>query len=201
LPDILLEVEAPMPEAIPTPEVSPAGHVLLVDDEPNVLLALRRSLRGHGFEISTAAPHGGRRHRVRHAHARAVRGRCAQGLARAGADALRVLLTGFADIASTLRAVNEGEVFRYLTKPWDDALLLQVLRDGLARKSLERERDALLELTERQNAELRDLNTRLEALVEQRTLALQLNVAELRTLRDRLKADLKQTVRLLELSE
>lgn len=192
---------------IPTADTMPLSRLLLVDDEPNVLRALRRSLRGRGFEIHTAADG---------AEALALLQRIPMdaivcdmrmpGLSGAevlkasialAPNAVRVLLTGYSDIASTVKAVNEGEIFRYLAKPWDDAFLLQVLHDGLERKALEQERDALLTLTEQQNGQLRVLNGNLEAQVAQRTLELQCTVTELRRTTERLKADFSSTVRLL----
>lgn len=40
--------------AIPVADASPNGRILVIDDEPNVLKALSRSLSGRGFEVSTA---------------------------------------------------------------------------------------------------------------------------------------------------
>jgi response regulator RpfG family c-di-GMP phosphodiesterase len=181
--------------------------VLLVDDEPNVLNALRRSLRGRGFEIQTATNGDEALAFMQREPVDAIV--CdmrmpgmsgAQVLKHSldiAPDAVRVLLTGYADINSTVAAVNEGEIFRYLAKPWDDAFLLQVLRDGLARKALERERNALLVLTEQQNEELRRFNAGLEEQVAKRTVELEATVTELGRLTDRLKTDFSATVRLL----
>jgi len=52
---------------------------------------------------------------------------------------LRVMLTGYADINATMNAVNEGEIWRYLTKPWDDGALILLVRDSLQRYHLEQE--------------------------------------------------------------
>jgi len=193
--------------AIPTADTSGCSRVLLVDDEPNVLNALRRSLRGRGFEIQTATSGDEALSLMQREPVDAIV--CdmrmpgmsgAQVLKQSldiAPDAVRVLLTGYADIGSTVSAVNEGEIFRYLSKPWDDAFLLQVLRDGLARKALERERNALLVLTEQQNEQLRGFNATLEEQVAQRTLELQATVSELRRLAERLKNDFSATVRML----
>ena len=35
-------------------------------------------------------------------------------------DVVRILLTGYADITSTVAAINQGEIYRYISKPWDD---------------------------------------------------------------------------------
>ena len=44
-----------------------------------------------------------------------------------------MLLTGGASLDSALRAINEGEVYRYLTKPWDKAVLRETIRQALDR--------------------------------------------------------------------
>ena len=185
----------------------PPRRILVVDDEPHVLSALRRSLQARGFEVRLA-PDG--------TQALALLSRepvdaivCdmrmpglngAEVLRRSlqiAPEAVRVLLTGHADIASAMAAVNEAEVFRYLAKPWDDAFLWQVLRDGLARRDLERERNALVALTEQQNEQLRRLNAGLEEQVAQRTAELEGTVSTLRRLTERLKTDFSCTVRML----
>ncbi|HEY2928478.1 HD domain-containing phosphohydrolase [Piscinibacter sp.] len=196
-----------MTAAIPTADVTASSRVLLVDDEPNVLNALRRLLRGHGFEIATAANGDEALALLRRQPVDAIvcdmrmpgmNGAEVLRESRALApDAVRVLLTGYADIGSAVQAVNEGEIFRYLAKPWDDAFLLQVLRDGLARKALERERDALVALTEQQNEQLRRFSAGLEEQVARRTLELEATVAELRKRTERLGSDFSSTVRLL----
>ena len=84
-------------------------------------------------------------------------------------DTVRMLLTGFADIDSTIHALNEGEISRYISKPWNDQELLQIINEGLKIKRLEKEKQALTELTQQQNEQLIDLNKNLEAKVEHRT--------------------------------
>lgn len=44
---------------------------------------------------------------------------------------VRILTTAYASLDDAIAAVNQGEVFRYLTKPWDLAKVQQALRDGL----------------------------------------------------------------------
>lgn len=82
---------------------------------------------------------------------------------------VRVLLTGYADMNSTIQALNDGGIYRYVSKPWDDNELKEIVLDALKLKRLERERQALSELTSKQNRELQDLNKNLEAKVEERT--------------------------------
>jgi adenylate cyclase len=183
------------------------NRLLLVDDEPRILSSLRRSLRGTGFEVLCATSGTEALHLLRREPVDAIvsdmrmpgmnGAEFLQASLAFAPDAVRVLLTGYSDADATVRAVNEGEIFRYISKPWDDHALRQALRDGLQRKALERERDALRALTERQNAELRELNQSLERLVAERTAELERTLASLRVTSERLKADFGGTLRLL----
>jgi len=47
-------------------------------------------------------------------------------------DIVRLLFTGYADIRAVINAINEGNVFRYITKPWDAGELQTVLRQAAA---------------------------------------------------------------------
>lgn len=54
-------------------------------------------------------------------------------------DVPRILLTGYADKESAIKSVNELGIFQYVEKPWDNATLLLVIRNGLNHRSLTRE--------------------------------------------------------------
>lgn len=157
--------------------------LLFVDDETGILSALRRLFRPHGYHILIAE--GGE-----------------QGLALLeendvdlvisdmrmpvmdGATFLkevrqrwpavtRILLTGYADMTSTVAAINEGEIYRYIAKPWDDNEIVMVVREAIERQRLQAENRRLSELTQAQNEELKALNASLEDKVAQRTAELQ----------------------------
>ena len=85
----------------------------------------------------------------------------------------RILLTGYADIGSTVAAINRGQIHRYVAKPWNDRELLTCVQDGLERRRLEKENQALLRLTRTQNDELQALNSELAARVKARTSELE----------------------------
>lgn len=69
-------------------------------------------------------------------------------------EATRVLLTGHADKQSAIQAINEVVLYQYIEKPWENAALLLVVRNGTERAQLLRElRDS--------QASLRDVRTRL----------------------------------------
>lgn len=72
-------------------------------------------------------------------------------------DAIRILLTGFTDIDSVISAVNSGQIYRYVTKPWDPHDLVNTVDKAIEKYEL--------------SAELKEKNTALElALKELRSL-------------------------------
>ncbi|MGH7162388.1 MAG: response regulator [Planctomycetota bacterium] len=77
-------------------------------------------------------------------------------------DCVRIVLSGYADINLIVNALNEGEIYRFLQKPWNDEDLLHNLRKALEHHRLGRENRRLAQ-------ELRELNAMLEKKVEERT--------------------------------
>lgn len=181
--------------------------VLAVDDEPNIVAALRRMLRSRGFTVHTAlGGHEGLQVLDTQpidaiiSDMRMPEMSGAQFLQQARLktpEAVRILLTGYADITSTIEAVNNGEIFRYLSKPWDDEVLLSVLHDGLERKRLARERDLLLALTREQNAQLQAHAEHLEEKVRERTADLQNASDDVKAAHARISTDFQGTVKML----
>ena len=158
-------------------------RVLLVDDEENILRSLRRVLRLEPYELVTAES-----------------GDAALGVLEServdliisdarmpGMDGptllsnarrrwpwiVRILLTGYADMNSTIKAINDGRIYQYISKPWDDDELRTTIRQALAFQYSERRRLALEKLTRKQNRELKSLNDSLEQKVASRTEELQ----------------------------
>jgi response regulator RpfG family c-di-GMP phosphodiesterase len=87
-------------------------------------------------------------------------------------DTMRLLLTGYADMASTINAINRGQIYRYVAKPWNDDELPIIIREALERRRLLAENARLVELTKLQNDQLRELNEGLERKVVERTAEL-----------------------------
>jgi len=76
-------------------------------------------------------------------------------------DATRVLLTGHADKASAIQAINQVGLFQYLEKPWDNAQLLLVIQQAVERAQLLRDlRRTIMEL-ETANSTLKGAQARL----------------------------------------
>jgi response regulator RpfG family c-di-GMP phosphodiesterase len=132
-------------------------RVLLVDDEPNVLAALRRHLRTE-FEVETAG--GGAEALalldgqdplavvVSDYQMPGMNGAAFLAAARRAApDTTRLLLTGQADLEGAAAAINEGQVFRFLLKPTGRDELKVALRDAIEHRRLVLAERELLERT------------------------------------------------------
>lgn len=161
----------------------PNASLLLVDDEDNILRSLQRVLRKEPYELTTA-PSGEaalalmEEHKfdlvISDARMPGMDGpTLLSEIKKKWPEAIRILLTGYADINSTIKAINEGQIYRYISKPWDDDELKLIIRQALAFQYSERRRLALEKLTREQNRELQELNASLEDKVRARTAELQ----------------------------
>lgn len=84
-------------------------------------------------------------------------------------DTYKIVLSGFADLESTLEVINNGQIQRFLQKPWDNEVLIDAVERGINQHKLAAENKRLQLLTAKQNKELASLNGVLEQKVEQRT--------------------------------
>ena len=154
-------------------------NILFVDDEKNILGSLSRVFRKEGYGIMLAESGECGLDLLRHnSVAVVVSDQRMPGMGgveflkkarEASPDTVRMMLTGQADMAEITGAINEGGVYRYITKPWDDEELKHIIRAAVERYSLLAENRRLQEATMKQNAELYELNQTLEARVEQKT--------------------------------
>ncbi|MGZ5201885.1 MAG: EAL domain-containing protein [Telluria sp.] len=151
--------------------------LLLVDDEPNILAALKRQLRGAGLRIITAA--GGEEglqllareqvdvivsdqrmpgmtgveflRAVKHSHP----------------DTVRMVLSGFTELQSVTDAVNEGAIYKFLTKPWDDTQLHAHILEAFRHKEMADENRRLNLEVRTANQGLAQANRQLEEVLRQ----------------------------------
>ncbi|MGR3179262.1 MAG: response regulator, partial [Candidatus Anammoxibacter sp.] len=112
-------------------------------------------------------------------------------------DSIRILLTGYADVNAAIDSINEGGVSRYFTKPWNNDELKEAIHDALELRKLRNENERLLELTEKQNLELKDLNANLEKKVKEQTKDLRKMLFEVKKLNGELDESLMNTVKVL----
>jgi response regulator RpfG family c-di-GMP phosphodiesterase len=87
-------------------------------------------------------------------------------------NAVRILCTAAEDFKVALQAVNTGEVYRIISKPWHQQELIAAISQAAEAARLRRENERLTAEVQRQNGALKEINLRLEEMVRQRTQAL-----------------------------
>lgn len=114
--------------------------LLIVDDEPNILNALNRLLRREGYQILTAtSPQIAFELLARHHVDVVLSDQRMPGMS--GTEffsrvrqlypkTIRIILTGYTDLDSVTGAINRGSISKFLTKPWDDYLLREEIRQA-----------------------------------------------------------------------
>ena len=142
-------------------ENSALATLLLVDDEENILNSLRRVLRSEPYKLLTCNSGEAALQLfaeqpidlvISDARMPGMDGAAllAQ-VQQRWPNCLRILLTGYADLTTTVKAINEGQIYRYISKPWDDNELRLIIRQALAFQHSERERLRLEALTRNTN--------------------------------------------------
>lgn len=189
-------------------DISPqtVATVLIVDDEPGILSSLRRLLRPAGYKIYTAESGQaglvilGQEHIdlvISDMRMPEINGsQFLEQVRIRWPGTTRILLTGYADVTSTIEAINRGEIFRYIAKPWDDNDLSLIVRDALEHRRLQNENARLLVLTQAQNDELKDLNANLEDKVRQRTAEIEQINSFLNQANDKLKQNFLVSIKM-----
>jgi two-component system probable response regulator PhcQ len=145
----------------------PNPKILIVDDEENILNALKRLFRKERYQI-LAAESGEEGLRILDeqqvdliisdlkmplmngvdffAKAKVKR-----------PDALRIMLTGHADLKAVMDAIDKGEVYRFLLKPWDDEELKIAIKQAVEFYYLQKENKVLARTIKKQNELLKEL--------------------------------------------
>jgi len=153
--------------------------VLVVDDEENVLRSVERLFRREPYRLLTAASAEEALAAVEREPVHLVMAdqrmpgmtgiQLIQRIRERYPEVMRVVFTGYIDMNTAIDAINKGQVFRFVTKPWRDDDLKNVVRQALIQYELVAENHKLMDLIERQNLRLRQLNQQLEKQVAQRT--------------------------------
>ncbi len=115
--------------------------LLLVDDESNILRALTRMLRRDGYKILTAS--SGKEGlevvndnpdiKVIISDQRMPEMSGTEFLSQVkeiSPSIIRIILSGFSDLNTITEAINKGEIFRFISKPWDDDILRENVKDA-----------------------------------------------------------------------
>jgi response regulator RpfG family c-di-GMP phosphodiesterase len=167
-----------------------AHTVLFVDDEVNILKALQRLLRHDEMNVLCAP---------RATEALEILERTAvqavvtdqrmpemtgvdllSEVRERQPDVVRMLLTGYTEMDVAVDAINRGQVYRLITKPWNDDELRATIRQAFDHWELKNEIKRLNQVTREQNFRLQDMNKNLESKVRERTKQLVAKHQELR---------------------
>jgi diguanylate cyclase (GGDEF)-like protein len=146
-------------------------RILLIDDEADILRALERALRGKYDVVSTSSP----KEAIKLIEAESFHviisdqkmpdmmgTELLAQAAKLQPLTTRVILTAFTETSAILEAVNRAEIYRFVTKPWENQNLFEVINHAVERAELLRKNQQLL-------SQLTALNKNLEVVVEKRT--------------------------------
>ena len=157
--------------------------VLFVDDEESILSSLKRLLRKEPYKVHTAV--GGAaglevlaEHQVQvvvsdQRMPEMTGTQFLQKVKQGWPDTIRVVLSGYAEADVIVDAINQGEVYRFVGKPWKDEALKTTIRQCFEHFDILQENLRLTRQTQLQVHQLQNLNNLLEASVEVRTRSLQ----------------------------
>lgn len=149
-------------------------NVLYVDDEENNLTSFRAALRRYYNVFTAVSGEEGMKIISQHDIHVIVTDQRMPGMTGVQflqnipdePDNIRMILTGFSDVEAIIEAINTGQVYRYITKPWDKDELKITIDNALDAVRLRRDNKHLI-------AELKDNNEKLEEKVKERTLEIE----------------------------
>lgn len=153
--------------------------ILLVDDSRNMLRSLKRSLRQEDFSIYTAESSKEALAVLKKEPIDLIisdenmpggSGTELLEIARSlYPDTIRIMLTGMTDIEVAKRAINNGEIYRFFTKPWDQFELVLSVRYALRQKQIEEENTNLKSMVNDQREMLRQLEKKYPGIATKNT--------------------------------
>ena len=164
----------------------PDRTLLLVDDEENILSSLTRLFRRDGYTILRANsgqqgieilkdnPVG-----VIVSDQRMPEMTGVEFLSQVKVthpDTIRIVLSGYTDLKSITDAINDGAIYKFLTKPWDDDLLQKNVAEAFERYEMKIENVRLTEELTLANASLEKVNEELNKDVDKKTEEAELNM-------------------------
>lgn len=141
--------------------------ILLVDDEPGVISSIKRSLLDEGYEIYSAnSGVEGLTVLKEHDITLVISDEKMPGMSgseflsvvkKLFPDTIRIMLTGHASLQAAMNAVNNGEIYRFFSKPWNEIEIKLAIRSAIEKYELEAENRELLKTVTFQSGELRQI--------------------------------------------
>ncbi len=135
------------------------NSILIVDDEPDVIFALQRTLLQEPYEIHFAFHGEGALRILNRTRIKVViTDQCLPRMEGAELlsiikvkhpDVVRIMLSGVVSVEAAMKAVNSGEVYRFFAKPWKDMEIITALRSAILKYDVETEDRRQLEAAKR----------------------------------------------------
>ena len=148
--------------------------VILVDDEENVLKALKRTLATEAYDVETYSNGTDALDRAKNTVFDLVlsdyRMPVMDGVAfltelkKLQPDSMRLILSGYSDLEALLAAINQAEIYRFISKPWQDYELKSIIGQALAHRTVLLENRRLADQVRAQQTQLAEQQKILEKL-------------------------------------
>lgn len=158
---------------------TPKYTLLCVDDERNILNALKRLLRKENLRLLTgqSGKEGLEILAENEVHVVVSDQRMPEmngteflkEVRERYPNIIRIILTGYTDVDSISEAINEGHIYKFFLKPWNDQNLKLEIRQAMEQYSLIQDNKRLHDQVIQQNEELKKINENLESIIEKRT--------------------------------
>jgi len=166
-------------------------RILCVDDEPNVLNALKRLFLDEDYTIITASSGPEGISILEKEHVQLVisdyRMPTMSGVEflkevyKRWPDTVRIVLSGYADASAIVGAINEGRIYKFIPKPWNDDELKVTISNSLERYFLFKKNTELTAELKKKNDELSTLNDQLQKLYKEQSKSLEFRSRSLST--------------------
>ncbi len=166
------------------------NNLLLVDDEENILRALVRLLRRDGYNILTANSGSEGLNILKQNEVSVILSdqrmpemNGVEFLSEVKGlypDTVRMVLSGYTDLNSVTDAINRGEIYKFLTKPWEDDLLRENIKQAFDQFRLVGENQRLSDELKKANELLQGDKEHLEHNIKEKSQSLEVNLAALK---------------------
>lgn len=152
--------------------------LLLVDDTPNILKALKRVFAEENYKVFTAESASEAQQILKQEtidvlitdeNMPGVSGTdLLLTIKETYPDLVKIMITGETDIEVAKRAINNGEIYKFFNKPWDDFEILLSVKYALKHKELEKENKQLKSVVSRQSLILEQLESEFPGIADKR---------------------------------
>jgi len=150
--------------------------IMFVDDEVNILNSLVRLFRNEGYEIFTATSGAEGLKTIENHDISLIisdykmpQMSGVDFLAQVkenSPDTMRIMLTGYADLEASINAINKGEVYRFITKPWQDEEIKLTVSQSLEYRGLMLSNRSLTKTVKKQAQVLKKLENHYPGISE-----------------------------------